>query len=99
MPSYNAQIIPKSSVPNGHIREHCSAQRSQILTIGRNKGQQVRIERYAPEGLKPLDFALYTVIDVHDEEPDVERLTDNGRHRGLIAIAPHSGDIERHTDE
>ena len=29
----------------------------------------------------------------------VERLTDNGRHRGLIVIAPHGGDIERHTDE
>lgn len=102
-------------------------------------------------GVTRLDFALYTVIDVHDEEPDpvfvgyrdpesthhdlrdrlglsstdpvtgkinsqvtdptltddkakeksefVERLTDNGRHRGLIVIAPHDGDIERHTDE
>jgi phage replication-related protein YjqB (UPF0714/DUF867 family) len=97
------------------------------------------------------DFALYTVIDLHNEEPDVaflgfrdpesenhdlrdrlglsgadvfsgkidsqvphptytdaqakdysefvERLTDNGRHTGLIAIAPHGGDIEAHTDE
>lgn len=29
----------------------------------------------------------------------IERLDDNGRHRGLIAIAPHGGAIERHTDE
>ncbi len=28
----------------------------------------------------------------------VERLSDNGTHRGLIAIAPHGGDIEAHTD-
>jgi len=28
----------------------------------------------------------------------VERLSDNGTHHGLIAIAPHGGDIERHTD-
>lgn len=28
----------------------------------------------------------------------VERLTDDGRHRGLIALAPHGGDIEPHTD-
>ena len=28
----------------------------------------------------------------------VERLGDNGRHTGLIAIAPHGGDIERYTD-
>jgi phage replication-related protein YjqB (UPF0714/DUF867 family) len=27
-----------------------------------------------------------------------ERLSDNGTHHGLIAIAPHGGDIERHTD-
>jgi phage replication-related protein YjqB (UPF0714/DUF867 family) len=29
----------------------------------------------------------------------VERLADNGRHTGLIVIAPHGGDIERHTDQ
>jgi phage replication-related protein YjqB (UPF0714/DUF867 family) len=29
----------------------------------------------------------------------VERLDDNGEHRGLIVIAPHGGDIEPHTDE
>jgi phage replication-related protein YjqB (UPF0714/DUF867 family) len=139
-------MIPNSSIPNAPIREHCSAHRSQITTIGRDKGQQVRIERYAPDGVTLLDFAVYTVIDVHDEEPDVvfvgfrdpeskhhdlrDRLglsstcpfigkidsqvtdagitenggfvecrTDNGHHRGLIAIAPHGGDIERHTDE
>jgi len=28
----------------------------------------------------------------------VERLSDNGTHGGLIAIAPHGGDIEPHTD-
>ena len=28
----------------------------------------------------------------------VERLADNGGHTGLIAIAPHGGDIERYTD-
>ena len=29
----------------------------------------------------------------------VERLEDNGTHTGLIVIAPHGGDIERHTDQ
>ena len=29
----------------------------------------------------------------------VERLDDNGWHNGLIAIAPHGGDIEPHTDQ
>jgi len=34
-----------------------------------------------------------------DAEELVERLDDDGEHRGLIVIAPHGGDIERHTDE
>jgi phage replication-related protein YjqB (UPF0714/DUF867 family) len=29
----------------------------------------------------------------------VERLEDNGTHKGLVVIAPHGGDIERHTDQ
>jgi phage replication-related protein YjqB (UPF0714/DUF867 family) len=29
----------------------------------------------------------------------IERLDDNGRQRKLIVIAPHGGDIERHTDQ
>ena len=151
MPSYNAQIIPSSDIPNAPIREHCSADHSKITTIGRDKGQQVRVGRYAQDGVTLADFALYTVIDLHNDGPDivflgfrdpesanhdlrdrlglsgtdafggkidsqvphptytddeakdnsefVERLTDNGRHRGLIAIAPHGGNIEPHTDE
>ena len=151
MSSYNARIIPSSNIPSAPIREHCSAHHSQITTIGRNIGQQVRIGRYTPDGAKLADFALYTVIALHNEEPDVaflgfrdpesenhdlrdrlgltgtdvfsgkidsqvphptytdseaeansefiERLLDNGCHSGLIAIAPHGGDIERHTDE
>jgi phage replication-related protein YjqB (UPF0714/DUF867 family) len=151
MPSYNTRFIPSSCISNSHIREHCSAHRNQITTIGRHKGQQVRVERYTPDRLTLVDVALYTVIDVHDEEqalvflgyrnpeskkhdlrdrlglfgiepftgkiksevPDpsltddeaekqsefVERLIDDGHHRGLIAIAPHGGAIERHTDE
>ncbi len=141
MPSYNARFIPSSCVPKSPIREHCVAHRNQITTIGRDKGQQVRVERYTPDAQTLLDFALYTVIDLHDEEPDlvfvgysepesthhdlrdrlglsgiepfvgkiksevtddsgfVERLTDDGHHQGLIAIAPHGGAIERHTDE
>lgn len=151
MPSYNARFIPSSCVPKRPIREHCVAHRNQITTIGRDKGQQVRVERCTADGQTLLDFALYTVIDVHDEEPDlmfvgysepestnhdlrdrlglsgvepftgkiksevpdpsltddeaekcsefVERLTDDGHHQGLIAIAPHGGNIEPQTDE
>jgi phage replication-related protein YjqB (UPF0714/DUF867 family) len=144
--SYNARMQPDSNILDAPIREHCIAQHTQITTIGRNKGEQVRLEHFAPDGVTLLDFALYTVIDVHDQEPDlvfvgfrdpesthqdlhdrlglsgtapftgrinsqvtddaineeggyVERLIDNGHHRGLIVIAPHGGNIERHTDE
>jgi phage replication-related protein YjqB (UPF0714/DUF867 family) len=137
MPSYNARIRPSTDVPNGHIREHCIAHRTQITSIGRDVGQQVRVERYTPDGVTLLGYALYTVVPVHDQEPDIlflgyeslsdltgrldatsaepftgkidsraidgteftEHLRDNGRHRGLIVMAPHGGDIELKTAE
>lgn len=67
--AYNAQIKPvDSGIPNNHIREHCLANLSQLNMIGRDRCQQVRIERLTPTG-KAL--ALYTVIDIHNEEQDV----------------------------
>jgi phage replication-related protein YjqB (UPF0714/DUF867 family) len=33
-----------------------------------------------------------------DYDEFIEQLEDNGRHTGLIAIAPHGGDIEQYTD-
>ncbi|MGH7596228.1 MAG: hypothetical protein ACREOI_07740, partial [bacterium] len=41
----------------------------------------------------------FTDAEAEANSEFVERLTDNGRHRGLIAIAPHGGEIEIHTDE
>jgi phage replication-related protein YjqB (UPF0714/DUF867 family) len=67
--SYSAQIKPiDSGIPNNHIREHCLANLGQIYMIGRDRCEQVRIERPTATGTAR---ALYTVIDVHDEEPDV----------------------------
>ena len=46
--------------------------------------------------------AAHPTMSEDDAEPGgelVERLDDDGKHRGLIVIAPHGGDIERHTDE
>lgn len=68
MPTYNAQVIPRGDIHNGHIHERCIAHHNQINTIGRNTCQQVLIKRDASDG---VTFALYTIIDVHDEEPDV----------------------------
>jgi phage replication-related protein YjqB (UPF0714/DUF867 family) len=117
-------------------REHCSVDAARLARIGRAVGHQVRVR------LSSDVFGLYTVSEVHPEDPDttvrmgrrgrerlgtrdefdgvvdsvgphpnltidqaracselVERLRDNGRQRELIVIAPHGGDIERHTDE
>ena len=57
-----------SVVRNDHLREHCSANLNQIQMIGRNVGQQVRIEIPTANGTAR---ALYTVANVHDAEPDV----------------------------
>ena len=67
--SYSAQIKPiDDRIPNNHIREHCLANLSQLNMIRIDRCQQVRIERPTPTGTA---LALYTVIDVHDEEQDV----------------------------
>ncbi|MDF0673042.1 MAG: poly-gamma-glutamate hydrolase family protein [Nitrospira sp.] len=116
-------------------KEHCSADREKLETVGRLLGHQVRIKRNNQE------YGLYTVSQVRQENQDrivrmgeggrerlgiiaefsatldpqvprptlddseaeaqgefVERLDDNGWHNGLIAIAPHGGDIEPNTD-
>ncbi|MEW5768542.1 MAG: poly-gamma-glutamate hydrolase family protein [bacterium] len=39
-----------------------------------------------------------TDAEAQTDSEFVERLTDNGKHHGLIALAPHGGMIERYTD-
>lgn len=115
--------------------EHCSADPARLATVGRARGQQVRIYR------DPGSFGLYTVSEVRPETVDtvvrmgpsglerlggtefpgvldsrvprsrlseyraraegelIERLADDGAHSQVIAIAPHGGDIEPHTDD
>lgn len=41
----------------------------------------------------------YTNVEAEVHSEFVERLTDNGTHPGLIAIAPHGGMIEQWTDQ
>jgi len=73
--SFNAQIkLVNNRIPNGHIREHCIANLGQINIIGRDRCQQVRIERPTANGTA---LALYTVVDVHDQEPDIVFLDKN----------------------
>jgi phage replication-related protein YjqB (UPF0714/DUF867 family) len=138
MATYDA-AVNKALPDQGDLqdrREHCSVDAARLATIGRAVGHQVRVR------LSSDAFGLYTVSEVHPEDPDttvrmgrrgrerlgpcdefdgvvdsvgphpnltvdqaracgelVERLRDNGRQRELIVIAPHGGDIERHTDE
>lgn len=67
--SYIAEFKPnKSKFNKKHRREHCIANRSQINMIGRDKGQQVRIERPTANG---TTCALYTVKGLRNDEPDV----------------------------
>jgi phage replication-related protein YjqB (UPF0714/DUF867 family) len=40
----------------------------------------------------------FTEAEAEDRSEFVERLKDNGTHKGLIAIAPHGGQIEPYTD-
>ena len=139
MATYDASIEKALSPQQDDLKdhkEHCSADREKLETVGRLLGHQVRIKRNDNE------YGLYTVFEVRQENPDnivrmgkggrerlgtsdefdatlnsqvprpalpdsdaeaqgefVERLDDNGWHNGLIAIAPHGGDIEPYTDQ
>ena len=66
--SYIARFIPDKTVPPNLRREHCVASLNQIKMIGKNVGEQVRIERPTANGTA---FALYTLIGVHDHESDI----------------------------
>jgi phage replication-related protein YjqB (UPF0714/DUF867 family) len=138
MATYDASIsralLPQQNDLRDH-KEHCSADREKLATVGRLLGHQVRIKRNDDE------YGLYTVSEVPQENQDnvvrmgrsgrerlgtgdefegtldarvphatladadaecsgefVERLDDDGKHTGLIVIAPHGGNIEAHTD-
>jgi len=40
----------------------------------------------------------FSVVQAAANSEFIERLKDNGSHKGLVAIAPHGGDIELYTD-
>lgn len=66
--SYAAQFKPdKDRFDPSHRREHCAVNLNQIHMIGRDLGQQVRIERPTASG---TTLALYTIIDTHEENSD-----------------------------
>jgi phage replication-related protein YjqB (UPF0714/DUF867 family) len=67
-------------------------------------------ERLTPDGSQTPDeipaivnsrvsHPTYTDDDAKCNSEFVERLTDNGTHTRLVAIAPHGGDIEEATDQ
>jgi phage replication-related protein YjqB (UPF0714/DUF867 family) len=57
-------------------KEHCSADPGKLSTIGRALGHQVRIKR------KHSEYGLYTVSQVHQENPDdIVRMGSSGRER------------------
>jgi len=116
-------------------KEHCSAALDLLHSIGRARGQQVRVFRGED------DFAIFTVDETFDEPDDailrigrlgrlrlgstfesngrispvvvipglteaqakargelIEQLDDDGRHTGLLIMAPHGGELEPPTD-
>jgi phage replication-related protein YjqB (UPF0714/DUF867 family) len=57
-------------------KEHCSADPVKLATVGRERGQQVRIKRNVSE------YGLYTVSQVRQESPDnIVRMGSTGRKR------------------
>jgi hypothetical protein len=77
-PGFEAQVEPALKVQDSVLstREHLSADPDLLREIGRAPGQQVRVYR------GPTDFAVYTVSEGRDEEPEsIVRIGRKGRER------------------
>jgi len=84
-----------------------------LYTRSARFARRSRTISFAWAGRKRLDASSEFAATLHSQVPHptfndaeaeansefVERLDDDGMHTGLIVIAPHGGDIERHTDQ
>ena len=79
MATYDASIKKALSPQQADVidhKEHCSADREKLETVGRLLGHQVRIKRNDDE------YGLYTVSEVRQENPDnIVRMGKGGRER------------------
>ena len=87
---------------------HCtrlarSARRGRSPSFGWAKDGRERLDPRGEEFDATLDSQVphptFSDAEAETNNEFVERLEDNGTHTGLIVIAPHGGDIERHTDQ
>ncbi len=77
MPGHDASIrkaLPQQSDIKDHA-EHCSVEPELLAAIGRDVGEQMRVEHDEDER------ALYTVIESISDAGDVVRMGANGRRR------------------
>jgi phage replication-related protein YjqB (UPF0714/DUF867 family) len=99
--------------PGSQVRVRRTAGEMALYTVSETRQESNdRIVRMAPAARRRLgtesefDATIDTLVAnpvLSDDEAEaqsefVERLDDNGRQQRLIAIAPHGGAIERHTD-
>lgn len=113
--SVDASRLARIGRAVGHqVRVRLSSDAFGLYTVSEVRPEDpdttVRMGRRGLERLSPRD-EFGGVVDSVGPHPNltidqaracselVERLRDNGRQRELIVIAPHGGDIERHTDE
>ena len=66
--AYTARFMSDKKISGNHRREHCVVSLDRIKMIGKNIGEQVRIERPTENGTA---FALYTAVGDHDRESDI----------------------------
>jgi phage replication-related protein YjqB (UPF0714/DUF867 family) len=73
---------------------------SSIVRMGAAARQRLGVTVEFPGTLgSRVTHPTFTDTEAKANSEFVERLDDDGKHDGLIVIAPHGGDIEKHTDE
>jgi phage replication-related protein YjqB (UPF0714/DUF867 family) len=113
--SIDSQLLADSGISVGHqLRVIRGPQEYALYTVSENrKDDPTPVLRMGLSGRQRLDVTgeFEGEIDLQVPHPTlsdleaencgefVERLDDSGRRTRLIVIAPHGGDIERHTDQ
>jgi phage replication-related protein YjqB (UPF0714/DUF867 family) len=70
-----------------------------VVRMGLSGRQRLgTIEEFAGTLTSQVPHPTFTAAQAEANSEFIERLKDNGRHKGLVAIAPHGGDIELCTD-
>jgi phage replication-related protein YjqB (UPF0714/DUF867 family) len=82
------------------VNEVCQESPDAIVRMGLSGRQRLGTsEEFAGTLNSRVPHPTFSAVQAEASSEFIEQLKDNDRHKGLVAIAPHGGDIEPYTDQ